>query len=50
MGNFTKEAFEKSMIEYKNGRELLGIVSRPKGDKEDYQKMYKWVKFGIKPF
>lgn len=50
MGKFTKEDFEKAMIEYKNGREIVGIIIRQKGDKDDYQKMYNWIKFGTNLF
>jgi hypothetical protein len=42
--------FNKAMEEHKAGRELVGIVKRLGGNKEDYKKMYDWVKWNKKSF
>lgn len=42
--------FKIAMEEHKAGRELVGIVKRLGGSKEDYKKMYNWIKWGKKPF
>jgi len=38
--------FEKAIQEYKNGRELVSIIVRMGGNREDYNKLYNYVKFG----
>lgn len=46
----TKKQLENAMGEYKLGRDPVGIIQRLGGNKEDYQKLYKWIKFKKKPF
>ena len=47
---FTKSKYLKAKSEHKKGRELVGIIQRLGGTKEDYKKMYNWIKFKEKPF
>lgn len=46
MAKLTEKDFENVFSEHKKGRELIGIIQRLGGDKEDYGKAYNLIKFG----
>ena len=45
MGKLSKKDFEDVLREWKKGRELVGIILRKGGSKEDYKKAYNMVRF-----